>query len=298
MSLSLIGRYASVALSVLGSAILLISCERDGAAAEPSEDAMLSEYSENLSVIKSENGRRSLLFETPLLEGYTLGKEPYREFRDGVRVTTYEDDSLSTVKVVLVANYAIFYENRNLWEARGDVVVRKADGKTLYTQQLFWNLTTKKVYSNVDSKVVENGGRDVAYGEGFESDETLSDIHWRRLRSMMTVNVANMTDREPDSTRRVSTRRDQPAGESRPPVGKVGTEPGKAKTPTKPAKRPAAPGDIRPEPSGPMELRMHDAGGRRGVDGRKPRPAAFPGGADSAAAGQKPFVLKPQKKIE
>ncbi|MDE5636937.1 MAG: LPS export ABC transporter periplasmic protein LptC [Alistipes sp.] len=294
MSLSLIGRYASVALSVLGSAILLISCEGEGTDAEPSENAILSEYSENLSVIKSENGRRSLLFETPRLEGYTLGKEPYREFRDGVRVTTYEDDSLSTVKVVLVADYAIFYENRNLWEARGDVVVRKADGKTLYTQQLFWNLTTKKVYSNVDSKVVENGGRDVAYGEGFESDETLSDIHWRRLRSMMTVNVANMTARESDSTHRVSTRRDQPVEESRPPVGKVGTKPGTAKTPA-PTKRPSNPDNLHPEQSGPMQLRMHDAGGRRGADIRKPRPIS--GRADSASA-EKTYVLKPQKKIE
>lgn len=298
MSLPLIGRYAAVALSVLGSAILLISCEREGTDSEPSEDAMLSEYSESLSVIKSENGRRSLLFETPLLEGYTLGKEPYREFRDGVRVTTYEDDSLSTVKVVLVANYAIFYEKRNLWEARGDVVVRKADGKTLYTQQLFWNLTTKKVYSNVDSKVVENGGRDVAYGEGFESDEALSDIHWRRLRSMLTVNVSNMTAREADSTHRVSTRRDQPVGESRPPVGKVGTQPGTANAPAGP-KNSTLPEHLRPEPTaGPMSLRKQDSGERRDADAGRPRPAILSGKADSTASGDRQFVLKPKKKIE
>ena len=35
--------------------------------------------------------------------------------------------------------------------SKGNVVVEKSDGKTLYTQQLFWNARTKKIYSNVDS---------------------------------------------------------------------------------------------------------------------------------------------------
>ena len=43
---------------------------------------------------------------------------------------------------MLTANYAIYYENRKLWEAKGNVVVVKSDGKNLYTQQLFWNQQT------------------------------------------------------------------------------------------------------------------------------------------------------------
>jgi len=256
---------------------------------------MLSEYSENLSVIKSENGRRSLLFETPLLEGYTIGKEPYREFRKGIRVTTYEDDSLSTVDVVLVANYAIFYENRNLWEARGDVEVRKADGKTLYTQQLFWNLVTKKVYSNVDSKVVEAGGRNVAYGEGFESDETLSDIRWRKLRSMMTVDVADMSDRKSDSVRRVSAGRDRRVGDaddSRPPVGKVGNSPG-----TSADSRAGRPGpqhpSLRKDGGGRSDFRTVDGGTRPDAPHRRPgmQPGGFRTlGQGDSAAGRAPHV--------
>ena len=61
-----------------------------------------------------------------------------------MKITTYQNDSLTTVDAVLTANYAIYYENRELWEAKGNVVVEKSDGKTLYTQQLFWNARTKK----------------------------------------------------------------------------------------------------------------------------------------------------------
>ncbi|MBO5685105.1 MAG: cell division protein, partial [Alistipes sp.] len=55
---------------------------------------MMTEYSENLSIVMSQNGRRSYFFETPLLVVYTLAAEPYREFREGVKITTYQDDSL------------------------------------------------------------------------------------------------------------------------------------------------------------------------------------------------------------
>ena len=154
----------------------------------------MTEYSEDLSVVMSQNGRRSYHFVTPLLEGYSLAREPYREFRKGVKITTYQNDSLTTVDAVLTANYAIYYENRELWEAKGNVVVEKSDGKTLYTQQLFWNARTKKIYSNVDSKIVQNNGRDVFIGEGFESDEEFKDWRFRRMKGRMEVEMKQSTD--------------------------------------------------------------------------------------------------------
>ena len=185
-------KYLSVALSlgVMGSAILLFSCGEAASVAAANEEARMTEYSESLSVVMSQNGRRSYHFETPLLEGYSQAREPYREFRRGIKITTYKDDSLSTVDAVLTSNYAIYYTDRELWEARGDVVVEKSDGKRLYTQQLFWNARTKKIYSNVDSKIVQSGGRDVFIGEGFESDEEFKDWRFRHMKGRMEVDVA------------------------------------------------------------------------------------------------------------
>ena len=188
-------RTIRVALSVTGSAILLFSCaDKDAGRASASEETMMTEYSEDLSVVMSQNGRRSYHFVTPLLEGYSLAREPYREFRKGVKITTYQNDSLTTVDAVLTANYAIYYENRELWEAKGNVVVEKSDGKTLYTQQLFWNARTKKIYSNVDSKIVQNNGRDVFIGEGFESDEEFKDWRFRRMKGRMEVEMKQSAD--------------------------------------------------------------------------------------------------------
>jgi len=77
---------------------------------------------------------------------------------------------------------------------KGNVVVEKSDGKTLYTQQLFWNARTKKIYSNVDSKIVQNNGRDVFIGEGFESDEEFKDWRFRRMKGRMEVELKQSAD--------------------------------------------------------------------------------------------------------
>lgn len=177
---------------MLGSAILLFSCSKTEKAEEKvNNEALMTEESENLTVLMSENGRRSYYFKTPLLEGYTLAKDPYREFRKGIDITTYQDDSLSTVNSTLVANYAIYYENRKLWEAKGNVEVVKSDSTKLYTQQLFWNSMTKRIYSNVDTKIVTASG-DVWVGEGFESDEELKHWTFRRMKGKMRVDVSQV----------------------------------------------------------------------------------------------------------
>ena len=109
----------------------------------------------------------------------------------------YEKDSLQSVSATLVANYAIFYEDRKLWEAKGDVVVEQMGGRKLYTSQLFWNQTTHKIYSNVDCKIVE--GDQVYHCEGFESDEEMKDWSYRKVKGVTYFDEAqfqNQSDKE------------------------------------------------------------------------------------------------------
>lgn len=180
-----------VALSIVGSATLLFSCENKPSATVYDTETLMTESSENRTITMMENGARSYTFTAPLIEGYSLAKNPYKEFRRGVKMTTYTSDSLSLVDVILTANYAIFYENQELWEAKGNVVVIKHNRKDsdttvtdlteVYTQQLFWNAKTKKIYSNVDTKILQADALHI--GVGFEADDDLSNIHFRKYSS-------------------------------------------------------------------------------------------------------------------
>jgi hypothetical protein len=140
----------------------------------------------------SENGQKSYHFITPLMEGYSMAREPYKEFRKGIKIITYEGDTTAVESATLTANYAIFYETRKLWEAKGDVVVIQNGGRRLYTSQLFWNQATHRIYSNVDSRVVD--GDELYDCEGFESDEEMKDWHYRKLKG-----VTYFTEPEPKS---------------------------------------------------------------------------------------------------
>ncbi|MBQ6583704.1 MAG: LPS export ABC transporter periplasmic protein LptC [Alistipes sp.] len=168
----------------MGSA-LLFSCKEEIKESDESLDAIMTEKSSNLTIVVSENGRKSYRFTTPLLEGYTLGRDPYREFRKGIKITTFQDDSLTTVNATLESNYAIYYENRKLWEAKGNVRIVKHDGTKVFTQQLFWNSTTKRIYSNVDTKIVT--ADDTHYTEGFESDEDLVELNFRHWKGKVMM---------------------------------------------------------------------------------------------------------------
>lgn len=156
----------------------------------------MTEYAADFTILRSENGLRRYRFETPLMEGYTLGRNPYREFRRGVKVTTFRNDSLAETDAELTASYAIFYMDRELWEARGNVTVKRSDGKELYTQQLFWDTKVGRIYSNVDTRVVDGGGATDMTGEGFESDEEMKRWRFRRYDGRLNIEMPDRAKRD------------------------------------------------------------------------------------------------------
>ena len=186
-----------VALLVSGSAILLLSCSGKDGGSDVDMETMLSHQSDTLTMITSTNGEKQYRFYTPLMERYEFAREPYMEFRRGIDVITY--DSVGGVKSTLIADYAIFLENQQLWEAKGNVVATNDQGQKLETQQLFWNQKTRRVYSNVDSKVTQPSG-DVIVGEGFESDEEFNDWVFRRTKGKVLVDSESLEgDNKKDS---------------------------------------------------------------------------------------------------
>ena len=266
-------RIVLMALLVMGSAILLFSCKPKAKGEEESLDTIKSEESENLSIIMSENGRKSYLFTAPLLEGYMLGRDPYREFRKGISITTYQDDSLTSVNAILVANYAIYYEKRKLWEAKGDVVITKHDGTRLYTQQLFWNSITKRIYSNVDTRLVTD--TDEVIGEGFESDEDMTEPRFRRWKGKMQVDTEQLRN---DAKKNNNNKSEEKGGDSQ--NESVKKESDSSNKLSKPARldKPTTPQSSRPdlEKSSRPSRRLRPNSGPRPSTSRGPRPNSGP----------------------
>ena len=218
-----ISRLAAIALSIAGSATLLFSCSDKGDPVRYDYETLLTESSENRTITMMENGHRSYIFTTPLIEGYSMATNPYQEFRRGIDMTTFTSDSLSLIDVTIKANYAIYYERQKLWEAKGNVVIHKfnrSEGDTtitdttkVYTQQLFWNATTKKIYSNVDTKVLQKDGWH--FGVGFDADEELKNIHFRKYSSEVEFEMSKSNDTPEPNSSAESTKPEQNEGAKR-----------------------------------------------------------------------------------
>ncbi len=174
------------ALLITGSAFLLFACGGGRQPETAETETLITQQSDTLVIINSKEGVKSYRFSTPLMERYELAKEPYMEFRHGIEIETFKDSTAMT-ESTLRADYAIFWERRELWEAKGNVVAVNAQGQILETQQLFWNQRTHKIYSNVDTKVTQ--GSDIIIGVGFEADESFENFTFRRPRGTVTVDT-------------------------------------------------------------------------------------------------------------
>jgi hypothetical protein len=148
---------------------------------------MVTQESDSLFAVESKNGLKSYRFKTPKRISYDLAREPYELFPQGVFVERFRD-STEEVESTLRADYAIHHKrgkSSSLWEALGNVVATGEDGRTLYTEQLFWNAGTERIYSNVDCKVVQADGAYI--GDGFESDQALK--HWTFRNTVSRVAI-------------------------------------------------------------------------------------------------------------
>ena len=179
-----------VAFLIAGSAALLLSCKGDGNGGKVNTETLVTMRSENLSMRVSKNGQRSYFFTASLVETYGLAREPYTKYPQGVFVETFRD-STDVVESTLRADEAISYDDRDLWMASGNVVAT-GSGNTFYSEQLFWDARTDRIYSNVHCRVEDEDG--VHFGTGLVSDAALENWEFLDYEGSIAVDLSPNED--------------------------------------------------------------------------------------------------------
>lgn len=174
----------SIALIV---AMLVLSCDKAVPPAAISDpETTPTQISYNHLIMESQDGVRKYRFETPLLEKYDEAKEPFIEFRQGIKIQTFSATDSLSIESDLVADYAHFNEAKQLWEGRGNVIARNLkEDKILYTEQLFWDQAQKKIYTDKPARVIDRGN--THRGIGFEADEKFEVWQFNRARGQIEV---------------------------------------------------------------------------------------------------------------
>ena len=143
----------------------------------------------DIEMLYTDSGILRVKLFTPEFYEYSSKDEPYMEFPKGIKVQFFDKDEI--LESHIRSNYAKYYEEKELWDLRNNVVaINEKEGKELYTEQLFWDRKTKKVYSNTYSKVVTKTG--TFYGEKLEADQDMSN--WKLKGSKGHVYVKNESE--------------------------------------------------------------------------------------------------------
>jgi LPS export ABC transporter protein LptC len=127
---------------------------------------------ENLNGRVTELGGLKVRFIAPELKQFYFAEEKYTDFPKGIELYRYLDST--TVESSIVADYAINYEAKELWEATGNVVVKNLQGDELRTEKIFWDQKTKKVYTDALVNIIDTQKGAVIFGKGLVSDESFT----------------------------------------------------------------------------------------------------------------------------
>jgi len=163
-----------IQLTILFLITMLSSCVNDMDTVKKFIDTEIEPdiLGENVEVLYSDSARLQMRLTTPQFKQFTSATEQRREFPQGLHVWMYK--KTGELEAELTANWAKHDLTVDLWEARSNVVITRADGQKLETEQLFWDRPKGEVYSEKYTKFINEDGF-VATGDTFWALQDFSD---------------------------------------------------------------------------------------------------------------------------
>lgn len=133
---------------------------------------------------RSDHGRMQMELNAPLIRKY-LEPAARTLYPEGVEIRFFNDQREPTT--FIRADKAISYDDRNIMKASDSVVVIDyASGDTVYLDDIIWRDNEDIIFSNHPVRAV-NGNR-VTYGDGFVSDEQMSNLRITHQRGVIEFN--------------------------------------------------------------------------------------------------------------
>ncbi len=120
---------------------------------------------ENINTIYTDSGRLKSVLKSPKMFNYSNREFAFYEFPEGIDLILYDDLENQTN---VVADFAISYEETDLIDLRGNVVLHTQNNDTLFADQLFydqkreWLFTNRPVRFRTKDQLID--------GNGFDSD--------------------------------------------------------------------------------------------------------------------------------
>ena len=140
-----------------------------------------------VDLIMSDSAKVLIHLTAPLVLEYNPEnpKKNYRIAPKGIKVIHYDKET-GKEDGTITADTGIIHNGDKLYEFRKNVVATNAKGETYRSAELFWDQSTKKVYSHKNVEVTLEGG-DVMNGDDFVSDDKFLHPKLRNSKGLFHV---------------------------------------------------------------------------------------------------------------
>ena len=171
-------------------AAIIVSCEEEkhtyvGNVKNPEKTPTM--VTENVATFISDSGYTRYHIEASVWNMYEDAKEPHWTFPRGLALEQY--DLQLRPAATMACDSAIFWSQKRLWRLDGNVVMVNVQKDTFVTQQLFWDQTANKLYSDSFMHIVKN--RHVIEGYGFVSNQEMTRYTVHRPNAIIPIDGEN-----------------------------------------------------------------------------------------------------------
>lgn len=147
----------------------------------------------DVTTLISDSGYTRYNIRTKLWDIYDNLEDPFWKFPDGIDLEQY--DLTMQPQASMRCDSAIYWSQRKLWRLDGHVVMVNTNRDTFLTQQLFWDQTKQKVYSDSFIHIVRNSH--IIEGYGFTSNQNMTAYNVHRPTAIIPVTKPKPGPRQP-----------------------------------------------------------------------------------------------------
>ncbi len=133
----------------------------------------LVDISTNVTVIYSDSAVVKAQVTAPEMRNYQTDT-PYFEFQRGITIVFYDEQGTESQRIT--SDYAIQKEAQELIEFRRNVVITRADGSVIKTEELIHDQKANTFYNHVPIQAYFKDGRGNFMGSSFHSDGNFEHI--------------------------------------------------------------------------------------------------------------------------
>lgn len=123
----------------------------------------------DVNTLISDSGYTRYKVVTPLWLMFEDADEPFWRFPQGIELEQF--DLAMNPESSVVADSAVYLSRKRVWQLDGNVVMVNTDRDSFLTQQLFWEQSTRKIYTDSFIHIVRSDR--TIEGYGFESDQSM-----------------------------------------------------------------------------------------------------------------------------